>query len=74
MPSTSEDRITKAARLMLLLEMQEHGELKDKSLQQIADMFPHAPNRSTILRDLRVLDKLKKVRNRMRKYIEKSQE
>lgn len=72
MPSNELDRLTKAARLMILLEMQERGELVDLSLQKIANLFPEPkPNRSTILRDLRRLEQLKKIRDAMRKHVRK---
>jgi hypothetical protein len=72
MPSTELDRITKAARLMILLEMQERGQLDGLSLQKIANLFPEPkPNRSTIFRDLRRLEQLKTIRDEMRKHAKK---
>jgi hypothetical protein len=66
------DRLTKAARLMILLELQERGVLDGLTLQQIADLFHDPPNRSTILRDLRMLPQVKTIRNEMRKHVNKN--
>ena len=58
--------VYKAARLIILLDLADAGLLEGLSLQQIADMFGDAPNRSTILRDLRQLPKLRKAVSDMR--------
>lgn len=71
-PSTADDRITKAARLMLLLELQERGGLDGLSYQQIADLFPAPPNRSTIYRDVQALPRLKALRDEMRTHAKDS--
>jgi hypothetical protein len=66
------DRLTKAARLMILLELDERGVLDGLTLQQIADLFRDPPNRSTILRDLRMLPQVKTIRDEMRKHVKKN--
>ena len=48
--------ISKAGRLMLLLRLRDAGVLEDQTLQAIGDEL--GVNRSTILRDLRVLDQV----------------
>jgi hypothetical protein len=61
--------VYKAARLIILLDLADARLLEGLSLQQIADMFGDAPNRSTILRDLRQLPKLRKAVAEMRKKL-----
>lgn len=51
--------IEKSVRLILLMRMQDRGELTGLSLQDIADKFPDQPHRSTIMRDLRDVDRLR---------------
>lgn len=70
-PSTEHDRLTKAARLMILLEFREAGLLDGLSLDKIAALFPEPPNKSTISRDLRRLDQVKAIRDEMRKHVNK---
>lgn len=48
--------ITKAGRLLLLYRLREAGVTEGKTLQHIGDIL--GVNRSTILRDLRVLDQV----------------
>lgn len=49
-------RINKSARLVVLLDLDEHGFLDGISLQKIADLFDQPGlNRSTILRDIKEL-------------------
>ena len=48
--------ISKAGRLVLLLRLRDAGVLEDQTLQAIGDVL--GVNRSTILRDLRVLDQV----------------
>ncbi len=58
--------ITKAVRLVILLDIDDHGGLGNRTLQEIADMFPlPRPDRSTIMRDLRELPRLRAARQRM---------
>jgi hypothetical protein len=45
--------LEKSARLVVLMQLQDAGRLDGLSLQKIADLFTPSPNRSTILRDLR---------------------
>jgi hypothetical protein len=71
-PSTADDRITKAARLMLLLELQERGQLDGLTLQEIANLFPAPPNRSTIYRDMLMLPGLRVIRDEMRTHAKDS--
>ena len=47
---------SKAGRLILLLRLRDAGVLEDQALQAIGDVL--GVNRSTILRDLRVLDQV----------------
>lgn len=51
--------IEKSARLVVLMRLQDSGHLLGLSLQAIANLFPTKPNRSTIMRDLRDLEKLR---------------
>ena len=59
--------LEKSARLIILMEMRSAGELEDLSLQKIADKFKKPPHRSTIMRDLRDLERLQKTLSEMRK-------
>lgn len=53
-------RLNKSARLVVLLDMDDHGLLDGVSLQKIADLFDQPGlNRSTILRDIRELPALR---------------
>lgn len=61
--------VYKAARLIILLDLDDAGLLDGMSLQQIADMFNDDLNRSTILRDLRQLPKVRSVIKAMRKKL-----
>lgn len=61
--------VYKAARLIILLDLDDAGLLDGMSLQQIADMFNDDLNRSTILRDLRQLPKVRNVVKTMRKKL-----
>jgi len=58
-------RLTKAGRLLLLMEWQASGKLDGLTLQKIAEMFPVPPNRSTILRDLRVVAQVNQIKAEM---------
>lgn len=60
--------IEKAARLTVLLELDDRGLLDDLSYQKIANMLDvsdDAVNRSTILRDIRELDKVREKINKI---------
>lgn len=61
-------RITKAARLVILLELHDHYLLKGRTLEQIAQVFG-VGHRSTILRDLRELPALRREIERMRERV-----
>jgi hypothetical protein len=53
--------IEKAARLIVLMQMQDRGRLAGLSLQKIADLLPDKPHRSTIMRTLRDVDRLREI-------------
>lgn len=57
--------LEKSARLIVLLRLQEAGKLTDLSLAKIANLFKDPPARSTILRDLRDVERLKKTLAKM---------
>jgi hypothetical protein len=59
--------LTKAARLCILLDMQDAGLLEGKSLAQIARLFK--VQRSTILRDKRILPQARQLRARISKEL-----
>lgn len=63
--------LEKSARLIVLMEMEESGKLADLSLQKIADLFPDNPHRSTIMRDLRDVERLRKTLKQVRKSIKR---
>jgi hypothetical protein len=65
-PSSANSRLEKSARLAVLLELDRDGSLAGRSNQEIADLFDHGLHRSTILRDLRQLAKLKREVSRLR--------
>jgi len=58
-PPKSETRIARAARLVILLELDRAGYLETHSLQEIADALGQDNHRSTIMRDLRTLSDVK---------------
>ena len=58
--------LEKSARLIVLMEIQDGGLLESLSLQQIANLFPDKPHRSTIMRDLRDVAQLRKTLKAMR--------
>lgn len=66
--------LDKAARLAILMELDNQGLLDGMSYQAIADALkgPHeeAVNRSTILRDLRDLDAVRAKLNRFRARVD----
>lgn len=51
--------LNKSARLILLMRLQDAGKLDGLSLSKIARLFDPPPNRSTILRDLRDIKRLR---------------
>jgi len=55
--------ISKAGRLVLLLRLREAGVLEDQTLQSIGDAV--GVNRSTILRDMQVLDQVEEEYQRL---------
>lgn len=61
--------LEKSARLIVLMEMEDSGALSVLSLQKIADLFPDKPHRSTIMRDLRDVERLRKTLKKVRKSI-----
>jgi hypothetical protein len=62
MPKTNKV-LEKSARLIILLRWQDDGRLAGLSCQKIANLFPpeHRPSRFTIHRDLRALDRVRKI-------------
>ena len=70
MPSDERNTLSKAARLAALIELDDRGLLHGKTLQAIADAVGGGTNRSTILRDLRLLPKVRVLRQQMRKRLE----
>ena len=64
-PSSAAARLEKSARLAVLLELDQDGLLAGRTNQEIADAFGHGLHRSTILRDLRQLEELKRELNRL---------
>jgi len=64
-PASSRTRLEKSARLAVLLELDRAGLLAGRTNQQIADAFGQGLHRSTILRDLRQLDDLKREARRL---------
>jgi len=58
--------LNKSARLIVLMEMQDAGRLAGLSLQKIADLFSDHPNRSTIMRDLEDLPRLRDMLQKMK--------
>lgn len=52
--------LEKSARLIVLKQLQDNGQLRGLSLQKIANLFIDPPNRSTIMRDLRDVKRLRK--------------
>ncbi len=61
--------LNKAARLIILMELEDRGKLADLSLQNIADKYFPDVVRSTIMRDLRDVERLRKTLATMRKKI-----
>ncbi len=61
---------TKAARLAALLEAQEQGWLKGRTLQEIADAIGCGNHRGTIMRDMRLLPEVQRLRSRLRAALE----
>ena len=50
----------KAARLVVLYQLDRSGQLEGRTLQELADIF-EVGHRSTILRDLRTLEEVKRI-------------
>lgn len=67
-PSTEETTLTKAARLATLLHLDDQGLLTGHTLQEIADAIG-VGHRSTIMRDLRLLDDVRTMRDEARKKL-----
>jgi hypothetical protein len=63
--------IEKSARLVILLELADRGNLQGLTLQQIANMFPSVQSTSTIMRDLRDVERLREVLASYRKTSKK---
>lgn len=59
--------LEKSARLIVLLSWQDAGRLEGKSLAEISRMFQDPPNRSTIMRDLRDVKRLRVTLKQMTK-------
>jgi len=64
-PASAQARLEKSARLAVLLELDRAGLLAGRTNQEIADAFGQGLHRSTILRDLRQLDDLKREASRL---------
>ena len=64
-PASAQARLEKSARLAVLLELDRAGLLAGRTNQEIADAFGQGLHRSTILRDLRQLDDLKREAGRL---------
>jgi hypothetical protein len=62
--------LSKAARVAILFELDRSGYLKGMTLQQIADLFD-VGHRSTILRDLRIMENVKEVLPEMRERLKR---
>jgi hypothetical protein len=62
-PSEENTTLSKAARLAVLLVLDDEGLLRGRTLQEIADALGGGLNRSTILKDKRLLPKVRKRRN-----------
>jgi len=52
--------LEKSARLIVLMRLQDEGQLEGLSLAKIAGLFRDPPARSTILRDLRDVTRLRR--------------
>lgn len=63
--------VTKAARLAVLWELNREGLLKGHTLQVIADAFGAGLHRSTILRDLRSLKRVRRMYQRVSKRLDR---
>jgi hypothetical protein len=61
-PSTEEATLTKAGRLAALLMLDDMGLLEGRTLQSIADALG-VPERSTIMRDKRLLPEVRRRRD-----------
>jgi hypothetical protein len=62
-PHTAQTTLAKAARLAVLLALDDAGLLEGRSLQDIADALHQDNYRSTISRDLRLLPQVRRIRN-----------
>jgi hypothetical protein len=62
--------LSKAARVAILFELDRSGYLEGLTLQQIADLFD-VGHRSTILRDLRIMEDVKDVLPEMRERLKR---
>jgi len=63
-------RVQKAARLVVLYELDQAGLLSSHSLQEIADALGERNHRSTIMRDLRSLKQVKRMMQRARRKLD----
>ena len=57
--------LEKSARLIVLMRLQDAGKLKGLSLQKISNLFQDKPARTTILRDLRDVSRLRETLKKM---------
>jgi hypothetical protein len=62
--------LSKAACVAILFELDRSGYLEGLTLQQIADLFD-VGHRSTILRDLRIMEDVKEVLPEMRERLKR---
>jgi len=58
--------LEKSARLIVLMQLQDAGRLDGLSLAKIANLFLDPPTRSTIMRDMRDVARLRKTLKRMK--------
>lgn len=57
--------LEKSARLIVLMRLQDAGKLNGLSLQKISNLFQDKPARTTILRDLRDVIRLRETLKKM---------
>lgn len=57
--------LEKSARLIVLMRLQDAGKLNGLSLQKISNLFQDKPARTTILRDLRDVSRLRETLKKM---------
>jgi hypothetical protein len=58
-PRQRNGSLEKSSRLIILMKLQDTNRLNGLSLQKISNLFPDKPARTTILRDLRDVKRLR---------------